>query len=88
MERPTLSAAEVAGMLGLSPSQFYRRARLLRRVHGFPSPLPGLRRYSRAAVLEWIDSGGMPAGSGPPALLRDKSPTAILVERARAMAAA
>lgn len=73
----TLSAAEVAALLGLSRWGFYRRLPALR-LHGFPSPLPGLRRYSRAAVLRWVEGGGAaPAASAE----------ATLIERARVMGA-
>jgi predicted DNA-binding transcriptional regulator AlpA len=60
-DSPTLTAAEVAALLGWETGTFYRKVTDLKRHHGFPPPMPGGRRYSRAAVLAWIDRGGTPA---------------------------
>lgn len=54
----TLSASEVADTLGISASEFARKRRTLEDEAGFPKPLPGLRRYSTAAVMGWINSNG------------------------------
>lgn len=56
--RPTLYARQVADMLGFSEAYFLDRRASLEAEHGFPGKLPGLNRYSRAAVLRWIETNG------------------------------
>ena len=66
MEPPlTLSSREVAALLHLQTATFYRLVTGLKRDHGFPAPLPGSRRYSRAQVVDWIRRGGAAATAQP-----------------------
>lgn len=84
----TLSAAEVAAMLGWSTEHFYRSVTALKRHHGFPPPLPSSRRYSRAAVAAWIERGGPPAPAAGDGLAEDVAAAeAQLLARAAAMGA-
>lgn len=58
----TLSLAEVADVLGISAFVFSRKRRKMEDEAGFPRALPGLRRYSTHAVLQWIrTNGGKPS---------------------------
>lgn len=56
-ECPTMEAAEVATLLGLSRGHFSRIKKDLIANDGLPAPLPG-RRYSRKAIMSWIESYG------------------------------
>jgi len=56
--RPVLYARQVADMLGWTERHFLERRDALEREQGFPGRLPGLNRYSRAAVLRWIETNG------------------------------
>lgn len=47
--------ADVAEMIGISPSTFHK-ARPALEAEGFPAPDPVLRRYMRADVEAWIQS--------------------------------
>ena len=56
---PTVDAVELAEWLGYSgPVGFQNASRKLILEHGFPRKLPGVRRWSRAAVLQWIERQG------------------------------
>lgn len=61
LQRMTLTAGQVAHLLGLSETTFrHKRAEL--EAHGFPGKLPGLSCWSAPAVRRWISSnGGSPA---------------------------
>lgn len=52
-DTPTITRAQVAGLLGIAPATLEHRIAELRRDHAFPLPVPcsGGRRYSRAAIL-------------------------------------
>ena len=83
-----ITRAQVAELLGISPATFVGRVGEMRLHHGFPPAIPcsGGRRYSRAAVLAWID--GRPSAPTNPALEADVAACeAILLGRAQAMAA-
>lgn len=54
----TLSSAEVAEVLGISAGEFSRKRRQMEDEASFPHALPGLRRYSTHAVLQWIRTNG------------------------------
>ena len=58
---PTVTAAEVAGLLGVRPATFMRKREKLQEI-GFPRPLPlGNARtpvYSRSLVVAWINNNG------------------------------
>jgi predicted DNA-binding transcriptional regulator AlpA len=90
-DTPVITTAEVAELLGIARATFLERATELRRDHGFPMPVPcsGSRRYSRAAVLAWID-GHRPAASPVNSTLEQDVAAceAVLLGRARAMLAA
>jgi hypothetical protein len=50
-----LTVAEVADLLRVSVAWFRRHRDGLRRDHGFPSPVPGLRdRYDPLAIEAWF----------------------------------
>lgn len=88
-ERPVITRAEVAHLLGISPATLLDQVGALRRDHGFPHAIPGSggRRYSRAAVVAWID--GRPAPVPNPDMEQAVAECeAILLGRARAMAEA
>lgn len=54
----TLGQDDIGGLLGKSRDWFYRNRDRLQREHRFPAPIDGVPgRWSRAAVLEWIDGG-------------------------------
>ena len=58
---PTISAAEVAALLGIRRATFLRKRTAMQSA-GFPRPLPlGLTTpvYSRALVLAWIETNGL-----------------------------
>lgn len=56
--RPVVDAAELAWMLGLGAVEtFYNKRRALEAA-GFPPRLPGLTKWSRPAVLRWIETNG------------------------------
>ena len=63
-EPPTITSREAPALLGETIETFYRAITARKRHHGFPAPIAGSRRYSRAAVLAWINRSGTPA---PPA---------------------
>ena len=64
----TLSLQETAALLGRTPTWLSKHLKALRRDHGFPLPLPGGRkRWSRAAVLRWIDYDEARTPPAPPA---------------------
>lgn len=53
---PTVGRVELADWLNVKPSHLSNKLCVLQRDHGFPRHLPGTRgRWSRAAVLAWID---------------------------------
>lgn len=53
-ERWALSQEEVSQLLGMSVRTFQSSREKLRRA-GFPSRLPGMNRFSAAAVRAWVD---------------------------------
>lgn len=54
----TIDAREVAGLLGIAETTFRnKRARLEIEDH-FPPKLPGGNRWSRPAVVRWIETNG------------------------------
>ena len=55
----TMTVTEVAAALGLSEDAFVKRRPELVAAHGFPAPLPGLARYSRAEMEAWVNRGLM-----------------------------
>lgn len=56
---PTVSAELLAEWLGYAGApNFQNASRKLIAEHGFPRKLPGLRLWSRAAVLQWIERCG------------------------------
>jgi predicted DNA-binding transcriptional regulator AlpA len=60
---PTITAAEIAALLGIKPATFLRKRSQLQAA-GFPRPLPlrlGTPVYSRSLVTTWITSNGEPA---------------------------
>lgn len=59
-ENPTISRAELAGLLSFKPSQATRRIRRLMDEQRFPRPLPGVPTvWSRPRVLDWINRNGI-----------------------------
>ena len=64
---PTATAAEVAALLAMDKDDFLRRRPRLQTVHGFPRVLPGCgRRWSRTAVLDWIEARNSASGRRMP----------------------
>lgn len=56
---PTVSADLLAQWLGYAnAAQFQNASRKLIAEHGFPKKLPGVRCWSRTAVLQWIERQG------------------------------
>lgn len=56
---PTIDPAELADWLGYaSADRFTNATRTLISKHGFPRKLPGVPRWSRTAVLQWIERQG------------------------------
>lgn len=56
---PTVSADQLAQWLGYANAAGFQNAsRKLIAQHGFPRKLPGVRRWSRDAVLQWIARQG------------------------------
>ena len=87
-EPPVITRAQVAELLGISPATLLDRIGHMRRQHGFPEAIPasGGRRYSRAAVLAWIEQRpGPPPNPETEAAVAEAE--AILLGRARSMAA-
>ncbi|MCJ8143834.1 helix-turn-helix domain-containing protein [Ancylobacter sp. A5.8] len=63
---PTVGREELAEWLGVSPAHLYNKLPKLEREQRFPPKLPGsLGKWSRAAVLAWID--GTTGNEPPPA---------------------
>ena len=56
-EPPAMTALEVAEALQVSLSTFYNRRESMK-AGGFPQKLPGVARWPRRAVMDWIDRGG------------------------------
>ena len=57
---------ELRQVLGLDRAGWYRvRDRLY--AEGFPRPLPALKRWDRAAVHRWIETGRAEAAADPAA---------------------
>lgn len=56
-DRLTISAGQVALLLGLS-EPIFRKKRLELEDLGFPAKLPGLNKWSRAAVTRWVETNG------------------------------
>ena len=52
-----IGAADVAAMLGMTTGSFYTRRAALE-ADGFPPRLPGLARWSRPAIADWIARNG------------------------------
>lgn len=75
---PTISAAEVAELLGIRRATFLRKRGAMQAA-GFPRPLPlGLPTpvYSRALVLAWIATNG----AGPELATAEADPVAVARE--------
>ena len=53
--RRCVSLKGVADILGVSIDWMHRHVRELRDKHGFPQPLPVLRRYDPIAIEAWLD---------------------------------
>lgn len=53
----TISRGQVAELLGISEPTFDKRRRALEGF-GFPQKLPGMKTWSRPAVVAWIASNG------------------------------
>lgn len=88
---PIITSAEVATLLGIAKSTLQDGIAQLRRAHHFPAAIPGSggRRYSRAAILAWIN-GARPT-TPPPTAATDQdvaTAEAVLLHRARTMLAA
>jgi hypothetical protein len=57
--QPTIDTEELARWLGYaSGPKFQNAAPALTKSHGFPRKLPGVKRWSRKAVLQWIERQG------------------------------
>ncbi|MBT56204.1 MAG: hypothetical protein CMF72_22735 [Mameliella sp.] len=57
--QPTIDTDELARWLGYaSGPKFQNAAPALIKSHGFPRKLPGVKCWSRKAVLQWIDRQG------------------------------
>lgn len=59
-DRLTLSAGQVALLLGVSEAGF-RAKRVALEALGFPGKLPGFNKWSRAAVTRWVETNGVTA---------------------------
>jgi hypothetical protein len=57
MQPETLNAAGVAGLLGLR-EDYFRSIRRKLEAGGFPPKLPGINKWSRFAVRQWIRTNG------------------------------
>jgi len=57
LQRMTLTAGQVAHLLGLSEAIFRKKRPELEAL-GFPTKLPGLATWSAPAVRRWIASNG------------------------------
>ena len=67
-ERKVISASEISRLLGRRDPDYFYRVRPKLEAAGFPSKLPGVAAWSRAAVERWIDGNGDPDAAGlPPA---------------------
>lgn len=56
---PTIDTMELAGWLGYQTGErFQNAAPALIKTHGFPRKLPGVKCWSRKAVLQWIERQG------------------------------
>lgn len=53
----TITAGQVAHLVGVSEEGF-RKKRLELEAFGFPPKLPGLNKWSRAAVTRWVETNG------------------------------
>lgn len=87
-DSPTITVAEVAALLGVAKPTLLDRIGRMRRDAGFPAPIPcsGGRRYSRTAVLSWIDNPAGVAQAATEAAPGDHmAAEATLLARARAM---
>jgi predicted DNA-binding transcriptional regulator AlpA len=89
-DTPTITRAQVAGLLGIAPATLQGRVAELRRDHAFPMPVPcsGGRRYSRAKVVAWIEGRAAAPPHNPAMEANVAECEAILLGRARAMLAA
>lgn len=57
--QPTIDPDELALWLGYaSGDRFQNATPALIKTHGFPKKLPGVKRWSRKAVLQWIERQG------------------------------
>jgi carboxypeptidase Taq len=83
---PSLQAAFPAQLKDVSLETFYRAITARKRHHGFPAPIAGSRRYSRAAVLAWINRSGTPAPAAATTLENDVAACeATLLRRASSL---
>lgn len=55
---PSMTAAEVAAALQLTVGHFYGKRETLEAA-GFPKKMPGIARWPRALVNDWISNGGV-----------------------------
>lgn len=73
VDRLTVSAGQVALLLGISEASFRAKRGALEAV-GFPSKMPGLNKWSRAAITRWVETNGETAQpANPDAGLRDEA---------------
>jgi hypothetical protein len=74
MTGETLTIAELADLLKMSERSIRRRLPQWIERHGFPRALPGMARWSGAAVRGWIDYGGClpPAANDHLAVLKNQ----------------
>lgn len=66
--KPVINSATVARLLGRKEATFFGIRRELEEQHGFPPNLPGLKGWSYACVMRWIETNGqtfLPADPEP-----------------------
>lgn len=66
MPARTLTADDIAGMLGITKNTFLSKRRRLEDKHGFPPKLPGCATWSLPAVERWIRTNGATYLPGDP----------------------
>lgn len=84
LQETTIEAGDIAAALGLARATFAKKVKRLIKTEGMPAPLPGRRRWSRAAIETWI----LGYGDRKTALQADAQVTRnIATDRARLRAA-